>query len=108
MLFNDIWTRCIESTHNISYLGAKLHAFSRIFDNLLGKILIVPLSILHSNIPLFHTLNNAKNASHRKGADYDIAHYLVNTYGKEKGNIYLKQYEGFMAGTGQVLVFKRP
>ena len=43
-----------------------------------------------------------------KGADYDIAHYLVNTYGEEKGNTYLKQYDGFMAGTGQVLVFKRP
>ena len=43
-----------------------------------------------------------------KGADYDIEHYLVNTYGEEKGKGYYKQFEDFMAGMGQVLVFNRP
>ena len=43
-----------------------------------------------------------------KEADYDIEHFLVSTYGEEKGKIYLKQYEDFMVGTGQFFAFKRP
>jgi hypothetical protein len=39
-------------------------------------------------------------------ADYGIESFLVKTYGEAKGKIYVKQYEGFMASSGQIHFFE--
>jgi hypothetical protein len=39
-------------------------------------------------------------------ADYGIESFLVKTYGEAKGKNYAKQYEGFMASSGQIHFFE--